>query len=105
MPDGCAGPDNGSSVSHVNRRRRFTTHLIEKGRPRGLEEGMSKRTKTPALIVPGSTRESRAATDAHRRSGAAGVHSDQKAKRRGALNGNRQTTRSSIRRAAIADYR
>lgn len=66
---------------------------------------MSKRTKTPAVIIPGSTRESRAAADAHRRSGAAGIHSDQKAKNRGALRGNRQTTRSSIRRAAIADYR
>lgn len=66
---------------------------------------MSKRTKTPTVITPGSTREMRAAADAHRRSGAAGVHSDQRAKHRGALRRNRQTTRSSIRRAAIADYR
>lgn len=39
----------------------------------------------------------------HRASGAAGVHSDQLARRSGALAGNRQRTRSARRRAAIAD--
>lgn len=40
---------------------------------------------------------------AHQRSGAAGVHADQKARGHGALKGNRQNTRASLRKAHIRD--
>lgn len=41
--------------------------------------------------------------DAFGRSGAAGVHDDQRARRNGALRPNRNNTRSAKRRAHIAD--
>ena len=65
--------------------------------------GMSKHKGDATVpLSPSSTRETRAAEEQHRRSGAAGIHADQKAKHLGSSGKtNRIGSRSARRRAAV----
>lgn len=59
--------------------------------------------KTRRVGIP-DTAERVAEREAHRRSGAAGIHSDQKTKRLGVYATNRVGSRSAVRSKAVADY-
>lgn len=65
---------------------------------------MAAKSKTKPRVGIPDTAERVAEREAHRRSGAAGVHADQKTRRLGVYATNRVGSRSAARSKAVADY-
>lgn len=65
---------------------------------------MAAKTKKARHAGIPDTAERVAEREAHRRSGAAGVHADQRTKRLGVYATNRVGSRSAARSRAVADY-